>query len=372
MDSLDKKKKIGVITFHNAINYGAILQSFALHRWIREKGIDCEIIDYECEKFKNDYNSFRIYDKSLKGFIAAVLKTPINYVKKRKIKKFIKKYLFLSEEKYDKNNIIKANDIYDMFITGSDQVWNLPLTGYDKNYLLNFANKDKFLCSYAASMGNTSISEQDKIIFHDELSRYNYISVREDNAKDVLKKIVENNIVRVADPVFLIDASNWKKLSKTMKKDRYILIYLLHEKSIYKIADRMAKLLNIKIIAIQNNFDSPIPIKKIHTAGIEEFITYIQNAEVLITDSFHGIALGIIFRKNLRIVLKKDMKFLNARIETLVKELGLHSSVVSDESSDKELILKTEYNKIEDNIRKYIEDSRKYIENFLEDLNDHQ
>lgn len=124
----------GVITFHKAINYGAVLQTYALQKFICDKGIQCEVIDYDCEAFKDNYKPFKIYNKNLKGLVSALVQYPY---KKRKIKKFNdfrKNHINISSTVYTRGNIENSNNIYDKFIVGSDQVWNYNLTDFDETY----------------------------------------------------------------------------------------------------------------------------------------------------------------------------------------------------------------------------------------------
>lgn len=144
------KKRIGILTFHRAINYGAALQAYALSCVLQEK-YDVDIIDYECEKITKNNN---LESSKLKKFVKYIMYPRMMIDKKRRTDKFndfISNWLPLSVA-YNKSNIKFANERYDAFVVGSDQVWNLRVTGDDMNYFLEFAaNKKKY--SYAASFG---------------------------------------------------------------------------------------------------------------------------------------------------------------------------------------------------------------------------
>lgn len=361
--------KIGILTFHNAVNYGAVLQAYALSTFIRTRlSKECEVIDYTCEKFKNNYKIFKIYNRSLKGFISSLVKTPSVYSKNRKFKLFMKKNVKLSKEKYNIQNISDANTVYNCFITGSDQVWNLELTN-DNTYFLDFVSPENIKLAYAASCGKSILSstatKKNKI----GLKQYKYISVRENSLKDYLSNSLNLTVQKVLDPVFLIEAQEWSKLiqEKSKKREKYILVYLLHEKSIYSIAEKIAKVKNLRITSIQNNFSKPIDAEYKLNCGIEEFLELIKNAEYVITDSFHGAAFSIIFRKQLRIVLKKEHSELNSRIESLIKDFKLESFLVSDDSKIELLTMKKDYD--ESIINKKISQSKNLLKNMLGDNN---
>lgn len=362
--------KIGILTFHNAVNYGAVLQTYALSTFIQEKlSKDCEVINYTCEKFKNNYKIFRVYNKNLKGIISAVIKMPIIYFKNRKFQLFMKKNVKLSKEKYNIKNINEANDKYNCFITGSDQVWNLELTN-DNTYFLDFVSSQNIKLSYAASCGKNKLSGNAIKMNKTNLKQYKKITVRESTLKDSLSTSLKIEVEKVLDPVFLIEQNDWKNLlsKKSIRAEKYILIYLLHEKSIYRIAEKIAREKNLKIISIQNSFDKPINADYKLNCGIEEFLALIKNAEYVVTDSFHGAAFSVIFRKQLKIVFKKEHSELNSRLESLINDFKLESFLISDDSSIELLTRKNDYD--ESLINRKISQSKEILINMLGDRND--
>ncbi len=355
------KDKIGIMTFHNAINYGAVLQAYALSTWLISKGYKCEIIDYSCEKFKNAYRVFRIYDKTPKGVLAAAVKIPYIYMRNKKFKDFAAEMLCLSKKKYSRENIKSANSDYGVFITGSDQVWNLTLTGYDKSYFLDFADSEKKRLSYAASIGKGILSDKEKEVFERELEKFVCISVRENEAKYVVENITQRSALCVLDPVFLPDAALWKAFAEENRRGKYIFVYCLHEKDVFKVAEKLAHATGLHVVCVTNEFNSPIKAEYLRCAGVEEFVSLIANAEYVVTDSFHGAALSVIFRKNLKIVMKKKYPELNGRMKNLTEQLNLTDTVTDINDSDEKLTEKTTYDKSCDAIKAAVEESRNYL-----------
>ena len=149
---MGKPKKVGIITYHNAINFGAVLQSYALNRYINNCGVECETIDYHSNKIDSSYRLIRYQKGNLKLLLNSFIGIKNNILKKIRFNKF-KKNIVISKCKYDCDNVVSANDVYKTFITGSDQVWNLDLND-DVNYYLDFVNGDNKRNSYAASFGN--------------------------------------------------------------------------------------------------------------------------------------------------------------------------------------------------------------------------
>ena len=147
---MSNKKKVGVITFHNYDNYGAILQSYALQKCLERLGAQPEIIDYKCNYISNPFCLQRLRNKGVFEYIYGVIGY-FCYLPRR-----IKCNLFRKKIKYSgpftSKTINKADGKYDIYISGSDQIWDWNLTGFDKTYFLNFVTKGK-KCSYAASIG---------------------------------------------------------------------------------------------------------------------------------------------------------------------------------------------------------------------------
>lgn len=365
---MGNKNKIGIITFQSAINYGALLQTYSLQNFIKKNGFDCETINYINNKLKNDYKILKLEGKSVKGLISAIIKTPLNLLKKIKFRKFLYNNVTLSKMKFDKSNIKIANEYYDMFITGSDQVWNLELTGNDWNYYLKFVeNKEKN--SYAASLGNIEYLNQYKEEMRKQLKSFYNISIREEEGQKYLNKELNIKSNVVLDPVFLNDVKELNEFCKVMSKKKFILVYILHEKSGYYIAEKLAKKTNLNIVCLKSGLNHPIKAKYIYCAGIEEFLSYIKNAEYVITDSFHGVALSMIFRKNLKIVYKNEMAYLNSRIENLVNQFGLNNSVVDMNTDCEKLILNTDYTICEKKLNTEICNSKQYLIDILNKTN---
>ena len=218
--------KLGILTFHRATNYGAILQSYALNKYLLDRNMDTEIIDYRDNKVDNEYKIF--YKKSsLRRKIRGLVYLPITYKKNKKFEKFRNSYIRISKEKYNPQNIINSNNKYDFFITGSDQVFNYKLTNFDKNYFLNFTNDTNKKLSYAASLGMDKIPEDKEKEYSKLLSDFKRISIREVQNKKLVEKITNKEVSINIDPTFLIDRDQWKKIAILPKEKDYILIFTM-------------------------------------------------------------------------------------------------------------------------------------------------
>lgn len=324
--------KIGIITFHRAINYGAVLQAYALKRKIEELGAAASVIDYINPKDEKGYKL--IQTSNLKSFVSSLLKYVFRKKKDIKFINFRNKYLDLTSEIKTKETLQSLNNQFDIFITGSDQVWNYNITGGDMSYLLDFANIGK-RNSYAASFGVVNIEEKYKKRYSDLLNSFTNIAVRENAGAKIIREICHKKVPVVLDPTLLLDEVEWEKIAKPYKEDKYILIYLLEpSKEIYKMAEKLAEGFNLKIIVISVDFRSYKFSKKYNcvlTAGPEEFLGLFMNAEYVLTNSFHGTVFSIIFNKKLIVDYLKD-KGRNTRLENILHLFNLENRVLKNDN----------------------------------------
>lgn len=268
----------------------------------------------------------------------------------------------MSSCKYNFKNIKNANNYYDTFIVGSDQIWNYNITN-DWNYYLSFVENPNVKCSYSASFGNISVIDNYYSIIKEYLNDFKFLSVREKSGVNIINNKFGLNCRNVVDPTFLLNESDWNLLIKNNIKEDYILLYVLHENDCYKIADRIKKLTGLKVYVISQSIRKKIDGKYFRNAGPIEFLTLIKNCKYIITDSFHGTAFGIIFKKNLKVVLKNENKHLNDRLISIIDLFAIENCIVNIDSSDSSLLSITEYDT--DKINSIINHSKEYLNNIL-------
>lgn len=325
--------KIGIITFHRAINYGAALQTYALQKYLNDSNYDAEVIDYRCDHMENLYKVLTIKNKSIKQIIRGIINFGFAYNKKNKFYKFLNHNVRISTKVYDKTNIIESNAQYDKFITGSDQVFNYACSQFDKNYFLDFVKNVEKKFSYAASFGMKIIPEQYIVEYKRLLSTFSELSIRETTGQNIVKNLLGKKTELSLDPVFLLNKEKWEQLAKKPKKEHYILIYKLNTSNlIFDFARKLSKITGAKIIAL--NFDlvdqlKTPDIKGVYAASVEEFLGYFKYADYVVTNSFHGTAFSVIFHKNFYVeALQKDFKP-NDRVESLLNLTKLTSCKIT-------------------------------------------
>lgn len=313
--------KIGLLTFHRAHNYGAILQAYALQEFLITKNYDVEFIDYYNKSLLNVYNWFslkRLKSKSINSFINEIKKIPKRKKRYDAFKNFIKSNLSLSNKRYDLNS-------YNLIIIGSDQVWNKQLTnGFDNMYWGNFPHtSDCKIISYAASMQD-NINEEDFQTIKKLLNNFSGISVREKSIKAQLTKLTSKDISTVLDPTLILDKKIWDEFSgERLIKEKYILVYQVRYNSqIVTIAENISKLLNLKIFYLSARVDC-INSKGIDAIGPREYINLFKFADYVICTSFHGTVFSVIFNIPFCSVLLNDGK--DARVLDLLKDLDLEN-----------------------------------------------
>lgn len=329
-------KKIGILSFHRAINYGACLQAYALKNYIEDQDCECDIIDYHCPAIEDFYNKIFLQEDSFKTKIKKLLTWSIQKKRNIRFKQFIEKNLLDEKigEGYNRNNIEDTNELYDCFITGSDQVWSPFCTGGDLTYFLDFVKDSKKRNSYAACVGIAS----DTFLMSKEvvsnLKRFNHISVREEIAQRKLSSILSDkhkeSIDLNLDPTLLLSNEKWNKVTANITEENYIFVYSLSmPNEVVEFANKLAKSKHKKVIYCtldnlfamrnKNNTVNPSP---------EEFLGYIKNADYVVTNSFHGTVFSIIFKKVFYVIKNMNPNHDNSRLTNILSLLGLESQFV--------------------------------------------
>ncbi len=315
--------RIGIITFQETNNYGAILQNFALQHTIKKMGHEPETIDYRSRYISKPYKLSHLKNKGMAKYLFGVAGY-ICYLPRQKRNDVFRKLIKYSLPVMY-NELPSLNAKYDCFITGSDQVWNVQLTGYDDTYFLGFVQDSKKKNSFAASIGMSCLSDSDQSWYKEKLQDFQNITVRETRAVGVLNDFLEKKVKDVVDPVFLLQAEEWNTLVKSStSSEEYILVYQLGlSKELVKYAKGCAKEYKCKLIFV------PFPLvgiargKYAFGAGAGDVLNYIRHAKYVITDSFHGTALSIIFNKKFTTLVSGTHSSVSSRLIDMLKNFEL-------------------------------------------------
>jgi len=371
---MKKEKIVGLVTTHFAINYGAILQAYALHTTIKKLGYTCEVINYSPNDRlygnKNNYNF-----SSLKSIVSSILLfLNVKYrddieKKKSRFSTFLNDFFTLSKDKYQTYEDIKKHIAqYDILICGSDQIWNLNLLNNPIFFLeFNDVLPNAKYIAYAPS-----ISEKlSDIQYHDILRRtshFSAIALREKNDANILNDMSDKKIIDVLDPIFLINQHEWKDVSIDIDiSTPYILCYeVASDANFTKVLKILRKKLQYKLVCINTK-----PYNK-HNADIlltdvspQQFVGLIKNANFVLTSSFHATAFSVMFEKQFYTVSSKHRA---SRHRNLLIQLDLQSRIITDlEKFQKEKnIEKINYTIINDKLKKLKQKSINYLTQSLE------
>lgn len=360
---------------HKVLNYGSALQAYALQHKISELGYDSEIIDYEFPPRKQIRISFSYIFECVFDFLRALI---MGFPRKKQMERFQKFYnnhYKLSPMSYNSVTISSDPPNYDVYMTGSDQVWNPKHIGTDTNFLLSFVPEGKTKISYASSFATSMIPDDKKALYAKYLKDYKQISVREPTGVQLVKSLSNKDAIVCCDPVFLLDRKQWDRVAENGQvniKEKYILVYALYYMfdpypDLLRIIDHVQKELGFKVYYLNGRKEDAFRPNSsvLKSEGPAEFIQLIKNAEIVITSSFHGVAFSLIYDKPLMaIVRQNDRK--DSRITSLLDSIDASHTIFPYDS--KCTLLKEELYCLRANrakLKNIRENSHKYIEESL-------
>lgn len=339
--------KIGIIThYYNSTNYGGNLQAYALCKFLEMHGYEAEQISYDKsgERFLTSKMRISVCHK-----IASKLKNLPNRLRNRKIKDQIlirsRKILTFNQESiphsskvYSRNSIPAANEIYDVFITGSDQVWHpKAVCGA---YLLDFADASKKKLSYAASLSVDHLPAEYSAAYSQALSSFDAVSVREQDAVPLVQTLSSVPVRWVLDPVFLLTREQWSQFGKKRKREKpYVFCYFLgHDPKHRDLANAYANARRMEVVTmpyLSGKFhicDQGFGNLQIFEADPTDFVSLIRNADCIFTDSFHVTAFSVIFEKQFFVFGRSGFPAMGSRICSILSLVNANDRFFPDTS----------------------------------------
>lgn len=324
--------KIGIITFHNALNAGAVLQAYALQTFLTQKGHEVEFINYTpIRKY-----TFRDYVAKSPIVMFNKWRNIYNREKYTRSSKF-NKVLNLSPIRYQSYEELKNSSLdYDIYIAGSDQIWNF-YTSLSPVYMLDFVPDGKKKVAYAASMGQCHLNESLYESFKNRLMSFDAISLREKNGVDFVNTLLKGERIayQTLDPTLLIDAKYYDKIleREDIKTKQYICTYLLSEldNENAQIIKNIKTFLRLNIINLRNP-DTCICLPHAHNKIVTpyQWLYHIKYSDFVICSSFHAVAFSLIFHKPFISLVPPNNKTKkgNVRIYSLLVSIGLVNRIV--------------------------------------------
>ena len=321
--------RIALLTVNVYDNYGNTLQKYALYRTLEK------FADYVEVFWHHGTKPFTPYNLELSpSFVGNVRSSAFQCVRENKFKEFDDTNM---RTRFDLPCLEDVADDYDYFVVGSDQVWNPDLC-VPGNFL-EFAPPEKRI-AYAASIAVPELPPNLVDYYREKISEMPYVSIRESEGVDLVEKLTGKRPLQVLDPVFLLDADEWRKiakkphwLNKKMYENGYLLSYFFDGKppeQVRTLADKLGfPVVNLLDL---NNFDH-------YVTGIEEFLYLVDHATLMCTQSFHGTAFAMNFKRPV-IVYKVQIGRMVQRFSRLESLLGLFG--LSDRATDIDLEIKVE------------------------------
>ena len=387
--------KIGIITFQLAWNCGAVLQCAALKRKLESWGNEVEVInylpDYKRYRYVKYQNPFKVAYKNfsqnkkqkkltrLKKALKASVRVVLNYSsksgrlkQKNDFAEFNEHFLNLTREYHNLKELQKDPPACDVYISGSDQLWNPNLTNGtpDGAYFLDFGDKQIVKASYAVSVCELDVNKW-RSELKALLCNFDYISLRETEMKSDLEDICQKEISVCIDPTFLLDADAYLEFEKTVEcPDKYLLVYALDNPGsndlLFKTVKKLSEKRGLEIMVISGPHKWPYSVRKYSPQdGISpgEFLTYIKNADVVVTNSFHATAFSVIYQKDFYTITTPGR---GSRVTELLTNLQLQDRLLTDSDNMLDGTYKTlDYSIVKEKLLKHRLSSEVYLRNVI-------
>ena len=296
-------KKTATLTFQNSENYGATLQAYALQKALIQIGVENDVLNYQCKYMGTPYGLAALKRKGLIRFLLGIAYFIVRMPRRANFKEF--RALIKMTPELNSSDLHALEDQYDAFIAGSDQVWNDSITDFDPSYYFDFVKSPEKKMSYAASFGFESIPNDVKPKYRELLKDFCFFNMREESGVKNIELLLDKPANLVLDPTMLLTREEWDTVARSsVKKDKYILVYQTTVSSfLLNTAKKLAHSTGYKIITIPFPLGGFLKAKMELTAGPREWIGLIRDAEIVVTDSFHGSTFAILYNKKFYVCL---------------------------------------------------------------------
>lgn len=348
-------KKAALITVHVGANFGSILQTIATCEVLNRVGYEAIVVNYIPNRVTNTavFKSEIIKGMSFKAFLRGCNHLIVDVINRIIYNGYLKKYCTLTRAVYSNDDFgewvsrnVKGRDVY---ITGSDQVWNSHYNeGVDTHYFWDGVKGNKI--AYSSSIGASDISEEEKKRFYRYLTGYKAISVREIQAKKILESINISSTL-VLDPTFMLKSYDWVRFcTKRLIKSPYILAYIpyniVDKNLIYRSINRIAKEKGLKVVTFSWNwFRDKNADYTVRFTSPGDFLSLMIYADCVVTNSFHGTAFSVNLNKDFWVYMPSKFP---SRIESILKLCKLEDRVLSEVITNEQMEQHINYDQVND------------------------
>ncbi len=333
IQTTEHEGEVGILTFHCADNFGAMLQAYGLKRFLREHGVQADIVRYD-PFFMTGRHWWlpywpassprevvpRLLDASLK-LIWRLLICREYAARRRNMARFRREYLIDVRQPRIRSIAGLRKLPYRTYIVGSDQIWNPNITcGLRGVYFGDFqSGRKERVVAYAASLGSASLPPQYDREFARLVQHVDALSLREAEAASYVRRVYSGKVTAVLDPVFLLEENAWREVERLPARSGYILTYATERNAHMTAYVRaLSRRTGLRVAVLEEmRIGSP---SELDTAGPAEFLGYLHGAAYVVTNSFHGTAFSILYRKQFLVFAHSKR---NARIANILRLHGL-------------------------------------------------
>lgn len=361
-------KKYGIVTYSkhfNFVNFGSMLQCYALQQALGKLGVDNVVIDY-----RNDALLTKDINDPLRnmrdGRFLSRLGCRLSYPQIRKVNR---KFDDFWNDHYNKTDIVYTshnfNELeFDGFICGSDTIWDINESeGFDRGFFADFECMcGKHNISYSPSLGDRPFVEADRKRLTEVLRNFSHISMRETNNIGIIDSCTELPINKTIDPTLLLDRSDYESIVSEPQQDRpYILLYSrTYNSEMIKFADKLAKKHKLRVVEISLRIQHFYKHKMAYNTGVDEFLGLVKNAEFVVTNSYHGAIFAMQFRREFYVFSRADC---SNKIKVLLEMAGLDERLQVTADGEEQPVI--DYGNVWDRLLKEREGSLRYLKTAL-------
>lgn len=347
-----------MITLHSINNPGSAFQAYALNKFLNGTGIENHIIDYRPAYSKLGRNK-------IKGVVRAILFLFNEHDANKKYRDFMKNNMKLTPSKYlTYKQLCQKTPKADVYISGSDQLWNADYDcGRDDAYYLGFVEKAKKI-AYATSVGKNRISDSAVNLLCSKISDYQYLSVREKPTANLLSQRLSRTVEWVCDPVFLLDKDEYMSMCSSNIYGKYAVVYLSAASELLnEVIQFVKKKYGLTIIQAGGNVKRCQCHVHLKNVGPYDFLTLINNAQLVISSSFHATAFSHILHRNFVAILPEKN---GERISSLLSLSELEYKIVNSIDDIDEAVKEADFNLVDERLKPFIALSKNYLLNALQ------
>lgn len=378
--------RVATLTWLHNHNYGSILQAYALQRFLIQLGFETKCIDYLPSRNQKLLNWVRcgnsprlFWDRARAFFHSREERQHFRGESVRQFDRFVDEHMATTRRCSSSKDLKKVSEEenFDVYICGSDQIWSPELLNL--NFYLKFLGDSTVSprIAYGPSFGSTDASQRKRRLISQELRKFTAISVREDVGVEFLKELGVEGGVQVVDPVLLLCRSQWEDLFSKVESNSapFIICYFLDGREEYWEAARaIADVLSCGIVALigHNTYSAPSDIFSVFSLSPEQWLSYISQANFVLTDSLHCSMFSVIFHKDFFCFERKignSPNSQNSRLHSFMRMTGLENRLIASwDNSLLDMNLSISFDSVNSSMSNLIDFSKKWLISTLENV----